>query len=266
MLQLERVNDNQEALRLALEGHQAQVWTALPGIIESFDADAVTCIVQPAIKAEVRAPDGSTQWVSLPLLLDCPVVPMRGGGCTLTFPIAKDDECLVIFSSRCIDAWWTAGGVQVQPEMRMHDLSDGFAIVGPFSQATKISGWSTSAVQLRSNDGQAYLQLNPTSHEIDIVTPGNWSANIGGNTTINVTGNANITAQNVAVNASSSASVTAPSISLGSSGQSLLSLVTSAFMSLFNSHVHTNGNGGANTGATTTPMGASQLTSTIKGG
>ena len=152
MLQLERVNDNQEALRLALEGHQAQVWTALPGIIESFDADAVTCTVQPAIKAEVRAPDGSTEWVSLPLLLDCPVAFQRGGGGTLTFPIAKNDECLVIFASRCIDAWWSAGGVQVQSEFRMHDLSDGFVIVGPYSQPTKIWNISTNSVQLRSND------------------------------------------------------------------------------------------------------------------
>lgn len=187
---------------------------------------------------------------------------MRGGGCTLTFPIAEGDECLVIFASRCIDAWWTAGGVQVQSEFRMHDLSDGFAIVGPFSQATKISGWSTSAVQLRSNDGEAYLQLNPTSHEIDIVTPANWAANVGGNTTINVSGNASINAQNVAVNASASASVTAPSISLGASAQSLLSLVTSAFQSLFNSHTHAS----SGAGIPNQQMGSSHLTSTIKGG
>jgi hypothetical protein len=174
MLQLERVNDSQEALRLALDGHQAQVWTALPGIIESFDAIAVTCVVQPAIKAEVRAPDGSTQWVALPLLLDCPVVFPRGGGCTLTFPIAQDDECLVVFSSRCIDAWYSAGGVQVQSEFRMHDLSDGFALPGPFSQATKISGISTSSVQLRSNDASTYFDLNPTTQKIKIVAPGGF--------------------------------------------------------------------------------------------
>lgn len=265
MLQLERIDDNQEALCQVLDGHQAQVWTALPGIIESFDAGAVTCVVQPAIKAQVRAPDGSTQWVALPLLLDCPMVPMRGGGCTLTFPIAKDDECLVIFASRCIDAWWSSGGIQVQSEFRMHDLSDGFAIAGPFSQATKISGWSSSAVQLRSDDGEAYLQLNPMSHEIDIVTPANWTATVGGTTNINVTGNANISAQNVAVTASTSASVTAPSISLGASAQSLLSLVTSAFMGLFNGHTHPDPQGG-NTQAPNQQMTNAHLTTTIKGG
>jgi hypothetical protein len=265
MLQLERTNDPQEALRLALEGHQAQIWTALPGIIQSFDASAITCVVQPAIKAQVRAPDGSTQWVALPLLLDCPVVFPRGGGCTLTFPIAQGDECLVVFASRCIDAWWTAGGVQAQSEFRMHDLSDGFALPGPFSQATKISGISTTAAQLRSNDGEAYLQLNPSTHEIDIVTPANWTATVGGNTSINVTGNANISAQNVSVTASASASVTAPSISLGASAQSLLSLVTSAFMGLFNGHTHPDPQGG-NSSPPTQQMTNAHLTTTIKGG
>jgi hypothetical protein len=181
MLQLERVNDSQEALRLALEGHRAQVWTALPAIIESFDADAVTCVAQPAIKAEVRAADGSTRLVALPLLLDCPVVFPRGGGCTLTFPIAKGDECLVVFASRCIDAWWTAGGVQAQAEFRMHDLSDGFCLPGPFSQATKISGISTNSVQLRSNDASTYIDLNPTSQKVKIVAPGGFEVDAPSN-------------------------------------------------------------------------------------
>lgn len=266
MLQTERLDSLEEGIRAALGGHQAQVWTALPAIIQSFDADAVTCVAQPSIKCQVRAPDGSMQWTALPLLLDCPVIFPRGGGCTLTFPIVEGDECLVVFASRCIDAWWSAGGVQVQSEFRMHDLSDGFALPGPFSQATKISGISTSAAQLRSDDGEAYLQLNPSTHEIDIVTPGNWSAQIGGATTINVAGNASITAQNVSVTASNSASVTAPSISLGAAAQTLLSFVTSAFVSFFNGHTHTSAGSGSPTSAPNQTMGSAQLTSTVKGG
>jgi hypothetical protein len=265
MDQRERLNSLDEALNVALDGRQAQIWTAGPGIIQSFNADGITAVVQPAIKAQVRSPDGSMQWVALPLLLDCPVVFPRGGSCTLTFPVAENDECLVVFASRCIDAWWSAGGVQVQSEFRMHDLSDGFAIPGPYSQATKISNVSTTAAQLRSNDGEAYLQLNPTSHEIDIVTPGNWSATIGGATNINVTGNANISAANVAVTATGTASVTAPSISLGAAAQSLLSLVTSAFVALFNTHTHPDPQGG-NSLPPTQQMTSAHLTSTIKGG
>lgn len=199
MLQLERVNDNEEALRQVLDGHQANVWTALPGIIESFDANAVTCVVQPAIKAQVRAPDGSTQWIALPLLLDCPVVFPRGGGCTLTFPIAQGDECLVIFASRCIDAWWTAGDVQVQSEMRMHDLSDGFCLPGPFSQATKISGISASTAQLRSNDGSTYVELDPAGNIVNVVAPGGVTITTP---TLTVTGVINVENQQGAAAAS----------------------------------------------------------------
>ncbi|MBN3848616.1 hypothetical protein G3N58_17565 [Paraburkholderia sp. Ac-20342] len=199
MLQLERVNDSQEALRLALDGHQAQVWTALPAIIQSFNPGAMTCIAQPAIKAQVRAPDGSTQWVSLPLLLDCPVVFPRGGGCTLTFPVTQGDECLIVFASRCIDAWWSAGGVQVQSELRMHDLSDGFCLPGPFSQATKISNVSTTTAQLRSNDGSTYVELNPAGKVVNVVAPGGMTITAP---TLTVTGVIAVENQQGATNAS----------------------------------------------------------------
>lgn len=172
MLQSERSADREEALRVALDGHQAGVWTALPAIIQSFDDVRLTCTAQPAIKALVRAKDGSTSWVALPLLVDVPVCFPRGGGCTLTFPIAQGDEALIVFSSRCIDAWWQSGGVQVQSELRMHDLSDGFAIPGPFSQATKISGFSTSTTQLRSNDGDTFVDLDPSGKVVKVKAPG----------------------------------------------------------------------------------------------
>ena len=57
----------------------------------------------------------------------------------------------------------------------MHDLSDGFVIPGPWSQAQKISGVSTSAVQLRSDDGAAFIELNPGSHNVKCETPGDFS-------------------------------------------------------------------------------------------
>jgi len=177
MLQTERVGDFQEAIRFALEGHQAKLRTAEPGIVESFDPDTVTCTVQPGIQAQVRAADGSTAWVSLPLLVDVPVCFPRGGGCTMTFPLSKGDEALVVFSARCIDAWWQSGGVQPQAELRMHDLSDGFAIPGPFSQATKISGISVNSAQLRSNDGATFIDLNPTTQKVSITAPGGFYVN-----------------------------------------------------------------------------------------
>lgn len=133
--------------------------TTLPGIIESFDAAAMTAVVQPALKFQVRNEAGIWNWVTLPLLLDCPVHFPSGGGFTLTFPLAAGDEVLVHLAERCIDAWWQSGGVQPQAEFRMHDLSDGFVIPKVWSKPRALSGVSTTTTQLRSDDGSTYVEV-----------------------------------------------------------------------------------------------------------
>lgn len=149
---------------------------SMPGIIMSFDPGdeqrSPTCVVQPAIKG--KKPDSGGNYISanLPLLVDVPVVFPAGGGCTLTFPVEAGDECLVVFSDRCIDFWWQSGGVQEPVDERMHDLSDAFALVGARSCANAIAGISTSAAQLRSDNGATYFELNPTTQKIKIVAPG----------------------------------------------------------------------------------------------
>ena len=150
---------------------------SMPGIIQSFDPDAVTAVVQPAIKGAEKDESGAEVSVNLPLLVDVPVVFPRGGGCTLTFPVEAGDECLVIFADRCIDFWWQSGGIQEPVDERMHDLSDAFCIVGPQSQAKKISGISTSAVELRSDDGETKLSLNPAGGAINGTAPGGFNLN-----------------------------------------------------------------------------------------
>lgn len=150
---------------------------SMPGIIQSFDHDAVTAVVQPAIKGVELDESGADVSVNIPLLVDVPVVFPRGGGCTLTFPVKAGDECLVIFADRCIDFWWQSGGVQEPVDERMHDLSDAFCIVGPQSQAKKIGGISTSAVELRSDDGETKLSLNPANGAISGTAPGGFNLN-----------------------------------------------------------------------------------------
>ena len=196
MDQRERLNDQQEMLRAAMFGHQAEVWTALPGIVESVNPNG-TLNAQPAIQGRVRlskrAPTGEDyQWIDLPLLLDCPVIWMGGGNFVETFPIAKGDEVLIVFAARCIDMWWQQGGVQKQGSLRMHDLSDGFAVCGPRSQPRKLTDVSTTTMQLRSLDGTQYIELAPAG-VVNIVAPG--GVNITG--AVTVTGE--VTANGVAL-------------------------------------------------------------------
>ena len=158
----ERQNDPIESQRLALEGHQAQMWTALPGIVTGFDPVAITVSVQPAVQGSVRDESGKSKNVQMPLLVDVPVVFVCGGGFSFTYPIKDGDEALVVFSSRCIDGWWQGGESTPPPSGRMHDLSDGMAIVGPRSQAKKLDPpVDTENVQLRTDNGKASLTMKP---------------------------------------------------------------------------------------------------------
>lgn len=172
-----RSGDLAETFKSERDTTKSQIRVALPGIVQSFDPDAVTAVVQPAIRSVETDNDGNRITKNYPLLVDVPVVFPRGGGCTLTFPVKEGDECLVIFADRCIDFWWQSGGVQEPVDDRQHDLSDAFCIVGPQSQAQKISDISTSAVELRSDDGGTKLSLNPSSGAITGAAPGGFNLN-----------------------------------------------------------------------------------------
>jgi len=195
MLQSERVNNFEEALRLALKGQSLITWVALPAIIQSFDSTKGTCTAQPAIQALItrivqgRSPNGTfssnqiqQNYVNMPLLVDVPVYFPNAGNFVLTFPIKTGDEALIIFADRCIDNWWNSSGIQPQVtnqgvgELRFHDLSDGFAFIGPFSKPNVPVNISANTVQLRTKDGATYL-------EIDSANNCNIHANV------NITGN-----------------------------------------------------------------------------
>lgn len=172
-----RSGDLAETFKSERDTTKNQIRVALPGIVQSFDPGAVTAVVQPAIRSVETDNDGNRVTKNYPLLVDVPVIFPRGGGCTLTFPVKAGDECLVIFADRCIDFWWQNGGVQEPVDDRVHDLSDAFCIVGPQSQAQKINGISTSAVELRSDDGGTKLSLNPSSGAIAGTAPGGFNFN-----------------------------------------------------------------------------------------
>lgn len=158
----ERHDDPVEAQRRAQEGQQAQIWTALPGIVTAFDPAAMTVSVQPAVQGSVRDESGRTRNQGMPLLVDVPVVFPCGGGFSLTYPVKAGDEALVVFASRCIDGWWQGGQVVPPPDSRMHDLSDGFAIIGPRSQAKRLDPpVDVENVQLRTDDGKASVTIKP---------------------------------------------------------------------------------------------------------
>lgn len=210
------VNDPELAMRIILDGRQSKIWTAIPGIIDSVDFSDLTCSVQPTIQGTVENENGSKTLVDLPLLIKVPIIFPKGGGFSITFPIAEGDEVLVVFSSRCIDAWWQSGGINRPMEARMHDLSDGFAIPGPYSVPNVIDNVSSSSLQIRNDAGTSYIEIDETGKIkllsatiIDVVAP---TINLSG--TINITGTLAVTGGISATGSISATNVTAGVVSL----------------------------------------------------
>ena len=159
-------NTPESLLDAAIENKLKDVHTAVPGIIHSFDKDAQTAEVQPAIQ-RIYTDAGA---MDLPLCLDVPVhFPTGMGKFHITWPVDEGDECLLIFSERCIDRWFAQGGTQEPDEYRMHDLSDGFAIVGFNSLTRSIQDFQTDGIDIRGPDRATFVTVK--EDEIDVHAP-----------------------------------------------------------------------------------------------
>jgi hypothetical protein len=169
----QRVDDLSVAVGMAVRKKQAQMWTALPAIIQSVDFVKMTVEARPSVQGTAVDPKtGVITNVNMPLLVDCPIVFPSAGGVSLTLPIAPGDECLIVFASRCIDAWWQNGGTQPPMLNRMHDLSDGFCLPGVKSKPRALTTYSATTAQLRSDDGSTYVEIDPAGGIVNIVAPG----------------------------------------------------------------------------------------------
>lgn len=96
------------------------------GKIEAFNN--VTNMADVSISMKRRLADGSE--LAYPLLKDCPVFILNGGGASLTMPITKGDDCIILFNDRNIEDWWLTGAVKIPKDSRAHAFSDAMVLVG----------------------------------------------------------------------------------------------------------------------------------------
>lgn len=119
------------------------------GEIQIFDAAKKTAQIQILFKRvipDVNSPNGQSI-KDFPVLVDCPVFTLQGGGGALQFPIAPGDQCLVLFSDRNIDAWYQNGTAAAPFDARCHDVSDGIALVGLNSLASDLPAYPSDSVK-----------------------------------------------------------------------------------------------------------------------
>lgn len=105
------------------------------------------------------SPHGVKTFQEFPVLLNVPVAFQGAGGFTMTFPVKKGDECLLLFNDRELDAWLINGTVSPPITDIAHDLRDALAIVGIRNNQRALANFSMTSAQLRSDDGSTYVEV-----------------------------------------------------------------------------------------------------------
>jgi len=152
-------------IQQGIKNYMKDVHTCLPGEIVSFDPETQLAEVQIVITRSFI--NGESQ--PLPLLVNVPVWFPRAGGFNITFPIAKNDECLVLFAERSLDRWIKFSGNQSPHDMRMHSLSDAICLVGMSSQPKVITDFDPANFQIRNEEHDQTFTMKPNK-DIKVVT------------------------------------------------------------------------------------------------
>lgn len=146
----------------------------VPGSIAAVNASSGTVDVTVGLMQNIPVP-GTPKGLpaSYPTLTMCPVFTLQGGGVGAVMPIAIGDECLVIFSDRCISTWFQTGQPNPLPDFRMHDISDGFALVGlnssdtPHKLVPSISAGEGGICETKTSIG-ARIVIDPVTHKLKL--------------------------------------------------------------------------------------------------
>lgn len=162
-----------ESIRAAL----MDTHTALPGRIVEYDATTQTATVSADLQRELEDGDRVRSTVSVPEILEVPVLFPRAGGFSITFPVAIGDKCLLVFAERDISGWIQLGEEGVPPEARKHSYSDAVAILGLWPSTNPITpAPSTTALQIRSDDGATSIDVSADG--VAVTTDGTDGATI----------------------------------------------------------------------------------------
>jgi hypothetical protein len=152
------------AIRNAFTNMLKEVHTTIPGSIVSFDPVTQSAEVQISIRRIYIAnqADGTETKtpVEVPMLINVPVIFLRGGGWCITFPVKPNDECIVHFSERAIDTWRKNGDIQNPKDWRMHDYSDAICQVGLSSEPNVITNFDNTNMQIRNEEGDVSITIN----------------------------------------------------------------------------------------------------------
>jgi hypothetical protein len=147
-----------DVIRAAIEERLNNLWSSLPGIIQSFDDTTQTVDVQPAVGVTFVNEQGNRVLEILPIIRSVPVMFPSGGGFSLMFQLKKGDPCVLVFASCSTDRYIAEGGLIKDPgDGRKHHLGDAFCLPGGRSLKKALKGARSSGTTGIFNQESAWL-------------------------------------------------------------------------------------------------------------
>lgn len=138
-----REPDELTTIEQIVDAKLVELHTCLPAKVERYDAEKQQADVTPVLKRVYLDEDDAEQEVDYPVITNVPVAFPRGGGFSLSWPLAKGDPVWLVFAERSLDGYLeTDGATPLDPkDARRHNISDAVCYPGggTFTNASDIA-------------------------------------------------------------------------------------------------------------------------------
>lgn len=220
-------SNSADAMKTAINRQLIALRTCIPAVADSEPYKNGTVWVIDAIPAvqTIQEKDGEREYVDVPKISKIPIVlpGCENLGLSITMPIYRGDDVVLLISDRSLDFWQAGGKIQRpadETEIRHHDLSDALCIPNALTIAT-LSEYNQDAIQLGSPEHN--IQMDPddmTVNAVNVTINAEEDCVINcTNSTVNASESADINCKNSTITASNSATITAPIVTVNASNK-----------------------------------------------
>ena len=115
-----------QSIRFAIRQSLKDMYTCMPGIVESYDAETRRAVVKGALNIVTT----KKEEIEREAIHNVQVMFPSGGGFTMTFPLERGDPVLLLYSQRGLANWKKTLGVAAPDTIGFFSEKDAFAIPG----------------------------------------------------------------------------------------------------------------------------------------
>lgn len=155
---VEREWSLEELLAATREADLEELSVAMPGRVESYDAEAQVADVTPLVRRVISRDDGRIVTQQLATVRAVPVCWPRAGSWYLHMPLTAGDSVLLVCCDRDPSRWRSSGLVSDPPDRRTHHLAHAVAIPGVYPRTRELADTPTDELVL-GYDGGATVRI-----------------------------------------------------------------------------------------------------------